>query len=109
MKIGLYFNDQGYMDLDLQEPQTGNNGIGGTQYCFIMLADALVKYTNHEVVVFHFNNNLLPVGVQSVIISDKEELIERATNNNVDILLFKAEGVTPFVKALRDSDLKCIV
>ena len=109
MKIGLYFNDQGYMDLDLQEPQTGNNGIGGTQYCFIMLADALVKYTNHEVIVFHFNNNLLPVGVQSVIISDKEELIERATNNNVDILLFKAEGVTPFVKALRDSDLKCIV
>ena len=108
MKIGLYFNDMGFSGLDLKEPQKGNNGIGGTQYCFLMLGDSLIKYTNNEVIFFHYNYNNLPDGIISIAISDKEDLVKKAISTKVDFLIFKAEGVTPFIKSIRGTKLSCI-
>ena len=109
MNIGLYFNDKGFNNLDLSSPIQGNNGIGGTQYCFLMLADALVKYTEHTVVFYHFNKNSLPHGVKSHRITVGEEIIACAEEDDIEILIFKSEGITNLVKSLENTNLRAIV
>lgn len=37
MKIGLLFEDFGFSNLDLRYPENGNQGIGGTEFTFLML------------------------------------------------------------------------
>ena len=36
MIIGFYFIDKGFTGLELRFPFKGNNGVGGTQYCFLV-------------------------------------------------------------------------
>lgn len=108
MIIGFYFNDLGFSELDLSHPLAGNNGIGGTQYCFILLADALLKYTNNQVIFYHYNENVLPDGTISKLIGGRDEIIDRAIDDKIDVLLFKAEGVSGFVKALNSSNLHAV-
>ena len=109
MNIGLFFNDKGFSDLDLSTPVLGNNGVGGTQYCFLMLADALAKYTDHNVIFYHYNKNILPQNVESHKIIAREEIITRAKEDSIDILIFKSEGINEFVKNLHKSDIHAIV
>ena len=108
MRIGFYFNDSGFRDMDLRNPIYGNCGIGGTQYCFIMLADALVKYTKYEVFFYHYNQNHLPEGVVDCIVMDYKEMLKKCAEDNIEIFIFKPEGITEFVKSLRNVSMDCI-
>ena len=109
MTIALYLNDLGFTNLDLRNPIYGNEGIGGTQYCFVMLADALIKYTDTRVVLYHYNYNTFPNGVLDRRIEAREQIFSFLKSDGVDIIIFKAEGITDFVKMLRKSDIKSIV
>lgn len=109
MNIGLYFNDKGFNNLNLSAPIQGNNGVGGTQYCFLMLADALARYAKHTVIFYHYNSNVLPHGVRSRRITDRDEIIARAEEDKIDILIFKSEGITDLVKDLRGANLHAVV
>ena len=109
MNIGLYFNDKGFKNLDLSTPIQGNNGVGGTQYCFLMLADALVKYTEHTVFFYHYSENALPYGVKSHRINERNNIIACAEEDLIDILIFKSEGITELVKDLRHTDIRAVV
>ncbi|MPM81020.1 hypothetical protein SDC9_128071 [bioreactor metagenome] len=76
MKIGLIFQDSGFRGVDLKNPDDGNPGIGGTQFCFIMLAKYLkTSYPEIDVHIFHFSENIFPVGIQSHIVSNEYEAI----------------------------------
>lgn len=109
MNIGLYFNDKGFNNLNLSAPIQGNNGVGGTQYCFLMLADALARYAKHTVIFYHYNSNVLPHGVRSRRITDRDEIIARAEEDKIDILIFKSEGITDLVKDLHGANLHAVV
>ncbi|MBP9988430.1 MAG: glycosyltransferase family 4 protein [Ruminococcus sp.] len=108
MKIGFYFNDKGFSNLDLKEPVNGNNGIGGTQYCFIMLADALIKYSDYDVVFYHHNENVLPDGVKSVIVSDTDDMLKKCSEDKIDFFVFKVDGVMGVLKHLHNVNFDCI-
>lgn len=107
-RVAFYFDDHGFSQLDLSSPCEGNNGVGGTQYCFLMTADALVKHTQHEVVFYHYHENRFPPGVQERIVSTWQEMLELAQQDGCDVFIFKAEGASDMVKALRDTQLKCV-
>ena len=100
MIIGFYFNDIGFSNLDLSDPFSGNNGVGGTQYCFLMLAEALIKYSDHQVVFYHYNENQLPHGVKSCFINCREDILDYIESDNVEFIIFKAEGVNEFIHGL---------
>ena len=100
MIIGLYFNDKGFSGLDLRFPFKGNNGIGGTQYCFLMLAEALIRFSDHKIFFYHYNENLLPAGVNDRLINVREDILDYIVPDGIDIIIFKTEGTNNFVKGL---------
>lgn len=91
VKVGLLLNDSGFENKKLDNPWEGNPGIGGTQYCFIMLATALAEMSNYEVICFHFDksNHLISL-VESVIVKDDIDAIKKAKKLNVDVFLMKS-------------------
>ena len=44
MKIGLYLNNEGHKNVDLNSIALGNPGIGGSEYFFYNLAYYLTEY-----------------------------------------------------------------
>jgi len=109
MKLGFYFNDQGFQKIDLRYPNEGNNGIGGTEFCYVMVASAILEHsTNHIITFYHYNNdNMLPRGVRSVIIGDSDEMLEKASGDEIDILVFTAADIKK-LKRLEETNIKCI-
>lgn len=90
MKIGMIFEDSGIYRLDLRNPENGNPGVGGTQFCFLMLARYLkLIYNNLEVTMYHYNDNTLPEGIISKVIKNDMEAISLASNDKIDILIFR--------------------
>ena len=91
VKVGLLLNDSGFENKKLDNPWEGNPGIGGTQYCFIMLATTLAEMSDYEVICFHFDksNHLISL-VESVIVKDDIDAIKKAKKLNVDVFLMKS-------------------
>lgn len=106
MKVALYLDDNGFYNLDLRFPEKGNNGVGGTQYCFLMLAYELVKNTNIEVCIYHHNTNHLPVGTVDRIVRDWEEMLSIAREQ--DIFVFKADDKKARLDLMQKYNLNCV-
>lgn len=106
MKVALYLDDNGFHDLDLRFPEKGNNGVGGTQYCFLMLAYELVKNTNIEVCIYHHNTNHLPVGTVDRIVRDWEEML--SIGRGQDIFVFKADDKKARLDLMQKYNLNCV-
>lgn len=89
-KIGFYMSDSGLYGVDLGNPYQGNPGVGGTQYCFLMLIYSLIKYSNFEIFIFSCGFNLkYPEGATVVQIKDIEDALRKSKALNLDFLLLK--------------------
>ena len=54
MRIALYFDDKSFKGKDLRYPEKGNPGIGGTPYCFLMLAKYYsITYQKDNIFFYH--------------------------------------------------------
>lgn len=91
LKIGLVLGDSGFENLDLRFPELGNNGIGGTQYCFLMLARYLKLYNPEiDVDIIHYSNNILPGNTHSYIVKNEKEALTTAREIGVDLLIIRS-------------------
>lgn len=108
MKIAFYFSDKGFRDLDLSHPLDGNNGVGGTQYCFLTVGCMLAQENKHEVTYYHYNPNKLPDGIASKIVNDTNDLLRKAEQDHQDILIYKADGNLEFIQQIRETSLKVV-
>jgi len=109
LKIGFLFPDKGFVNVDLSNPRNGNNGVGGTQYSFVYLGFQLAKNKNYELYFYHFNNNLLPFGINSVICPNVESIFEKAKNDCVDILIFWTDYDVSLINLLSKYELNGIL
>ncbi len=98
MKVAIYPHDYDYgegplfRNMDFRNPQLGNPGIGGTQYEFILLAYALVNFSDCEVNIYcHEDSNIYPDGVKVHIFRDNSDLIQQIKNDSNDIFVIRAE------------------
>lgn len=92
--IYLYISTKGISDVDLSMPENGNPGIGGTQYCFILLAYYLYKNNNLPVNIISLESLKLPAFLKNIVVSDfieacryvqeKDILICQTPMNKVD-------------------------
>ncbi|MCR5309715.1 MAG: glycosyltransferase [Bacilli bacterium] len=58
MRIAIFYHDYGTETLDCSRPDLGNPGLGGTQYCFLMLAYFYAKkYINDTIDLFRMKRN----------------------------------------------------
>lgn len=105
MKIAFYFDDSGFEGLDLSNPLAGNNGVGGTQYCFLLLAQVLYKYKNTPVTFYHYHKNKLPEGVKDIIIQDIKQMMDSVGDS---ILIYKCENQSKILKNIQDENVKLV-
>ena len=87
MKIGIFFDDGGYAGRDLSTPSSGNPGIGGTEYCIVMLMHYLSMDTKYEVICYHLNRNQLPPKVKDRLVESQIKAVEAAAWEHVDVLI----------------------
>lgn len=92
MKIGFLLDDRGFENVDLSKPRCGNPGVGGTQFCFAMLMDALCRNNQFTIHCFHFNLNKLPSGVTESMVRDDIEAIRLCKQLQIDIFVIKSPG-----------------
>lgn len=108
INIGIEIEDGNYTNINLNNLDHGNPGIGGSEYLFALLAKCLSE-EDFNITVFHYGNNLLPYKVTSVILNDNSELINSCERFNVDILICQVGKNEKWYRSLLKSDLKVIV
>lgn len=109
MRIGLLFNDKGYSGLDMSSPQAGNPGVGGTQFCYLMLQKYLYELDeNVSPIIYHFSDNVFPVQIEKKI-NSVNEVIELAVKDQIDILIVQNGQSDEWYNILKETDLKVII
>lgn len=93
MKIAIYYDDRGINNMDLRNPELGNPGIGGTEFCYLLLGKFLPLYDNSFCVsiIHYINNNLLPDSTISILIESQEDCFLYCEQNKIDYLVFCTE------------------
>lgn len=92
MKIAFYYNDEHLPILDYSEPNNGNPGVGGTQYCFLLLISNLKKLKpEYELVVYCYKKSSYPEGVNICIINNFDEALSSSVQHRNDYFLMKQE------------------
>lgn len=91
MHIGIYINNENIADVNCKNLLLGNPGIGGTEYCILLLAQVYkMYYSNNKVTLFVANQGNLPEVDNYVIVNDIDDLPERAKEEGIDILVVSA-------------------
>jgi len=99
LKIGVYFANSGYYDIDLKSPEEGNPGIGGTQFNALTLVYYYQHYyPENEIILFADKNELLPDTIRIVECNNLENAIIKANDNSLDIFIYQPSGYTEFYK-----------
>ena len=111
-KIGLYIQTKGYKNLDLSNPEFGNPGIGGTQFCFLELGFYLLKYYGHDydISVFSEEPLNLPNCFNNILVCGMHQLINEVYNAHIDILILKTPmELSDYEVISKSNDTKVIV
>ncbi|MCL1863986.1 MAG: glycosyltransferase family 4 protein [Defluviitaleaceae bacterium] len=107
-EIGFYFQDRGFNNIDLRTPNKGSNGVGGTQYSYAMVANALLEYSEKfNIAFYHYNEQLLPKGIRSVIVKESTEILKKAEEDGIEVFVFTALSIKE-LEGISTTSIKCI-
>lgn len=88
IKIGIYIPGDGLDKIDMTNPEKGNPGIGGTEYCELVLGYNLsLLKDRYECWVISHSHLRLPQQISNLIINNIVDL--KRIENNFDILIIK--------------------
>lgn len=112
MRIGILFDDAGFQNKDFRFPENGNPGIGGTQFCFIML----IRYysllnTGNEIIVYHLNSNdsnkyWKDIKLKTIELGDFPNICK---SDKIDIALISISRLILLEEKLKYHNIKTIV
>lgn len=88
IEIGLYMPAEGLGKINMTNPENGNPGIGGTEYCFLLLAYYLaLKKDCYSVTILSSIPLILPPQIKNCILSEFYEL--KGYKSSLNILILK--------------------
>ena len=91
MHIGIYINNENISSVDCKNLLAGNPGIGGTEYCVLLLAQAYkMYYSNNKVTLFVAKQGILPEVDNYVVVNGIDGLPAKAQKEDVDVLVVSA-------------------
>lgn len=91
MHIGIYINNENISSVDCKNLLAGNPGIGGTEYCVLLLAQAYkMYYSNNKVTLFVAKQGILPEVDNYVVVNGIDDLPAKAQKEDVDVLVVSA-------------------
>lgn len=112
MKIGILFDDAGFQNIDFRYPENGNPGIGGTQFCFLMLIRYYSKINKtDELIVYHLNSNDSNKYWENITLkhTSLEDFSLECKKDNIDIALISISRLKILENQLSLNCIKTIV
>lgn len=112
MKIGILFDDAGFRNIDFRYPENGNPGIGGTQFCFLML---IRYYSNinrtNELIVYHLNTNNSNIYWNNITLKsiNLEDFPTKCKEDDIEIALISVSRLKILERQLHQNNIKTIV
>lgn len=91
MNIGFYFFDKGLSGVDCSRPDLGNPGVGGTQYCFLLLIYYILRFDpkSYRVRVYCSSDCFFPQGVEKVLVEDIFEGLTESKRRGDHFIIIK--------------------
>lgn len=109
MKIGFYFYDWKLAFSDYSRPDLGNPGIGGTQFCFLLLMYHLrMARPGWQLTVYHYTDSKFPDGLLTVKIQDFEQCLYRSEERGDEFLVMAQYTDRRIWKAIENSSQRII-
>ena len=109
MKIGIVVEDTGLYGIDFSHVNEGNPGVGGTVYEEILLAYTLIRNDKAAVYLYvHNKENKFFDGVKIICVNDVVEMLQDASERELDILLFCTGKSSKWYEAISSNNIKCI-
>ena len=91
MKICIYINNAGIKDVDCSDLTVGNPGIGGTEYCILLLAQIYKQnYPKNELCLIVSEKGILPPVDEVIIEKDILSVPKTAKKHGADILVISS-------------------
>jgi len=111
-RVGLYLLNKRYVGVDQSSPESGNPGIGGSEYNFITLPYYFSKYYSHVEFYFYAHiTDLLPKKFHAEKVEDLTDAALKAKKDNCDLFIFRPtqdnEGIE-FLENLKKIQIKTI-
>ena len=107
LKVGIELPDENIFNVDLSSPELGNPGVGGSEYLFILLANELKKHSI-DITVYHYSHNLLNNDLVDCIVKDNIEMIHKANEDNIDILIHQVGKSEDWYKNLSNTNIHSV-
>lgn len=109
IKLAILFQEDEMEHMDLSHPESGNPGVGGTAFCFLLLMKYLNQYQDTvDYTVYQLKENLLPAKKAEKVASIREAL-EQAVLDGNEMILIRNHQTKEIYELMADYTLKYIV
>ncbi len=107
-KVGLFLSNKNISTVNLNQPELGNPGIGGTEYLLLSLAWFLNLNSQWKVSLFATYTENLPQELDLILVSDFQDATISASNLKLDIFIipYFHENLLEIIK---NSNLKVLL
>lgn len=114
MKLGIYIGGTPNRQIDCRNIiETGNPGIGGTEYEFVMLATFIGQnknsFTDIDLTVFQSGKYMLHEDVHSINDVHQPHIQEEAEKHHIEILILDSRLPLNLIKNFNSSKIKLII
>lgn len=87
MKVGIYIED--LPEIDCSNPHLGNMGVGGSEFCMLLLVYYLMKIKQVPINVYCTTEAILPFSLKPVIVKDGVEAVLKSIDSGDNFLIMR--------------------
>ncbi len=102
IKLCFLFDGQGRTGIDLSRPDKGNPGVGGTQFCFLLVAFYLLRYfpDKYDITFISQEALRLPDGIANIVVKELSGIRDVVPRNS--ILVIKQSNSEDYYRCIDD-------
>lgn len=91
MRIAIFIDNEGIADVDCQNLELGNPGIGGTEYCVLLLAEEYKKFYPEDCIfLFAVQSGKLPKVDDTILVESPMNVAAAYSKVNADMLVISS-------------------
>ena len=103
-KVAFYFDNSRISQVDCRDIESGNPGIGGTEYLFLLISTLLTKRDNNiDITVFNTSKGWIPECLKVQIFTSINDAYVYADNHGYDYFVFRPHIGETFEEELKYS------